>query len=203
MFPVSPFPPATDLAATWWQYVVLFLAVTASWAGVPCIGAVAAGAAGLAASQGRLNLVAVLLLSIAGGEVGGLIGYRIGVRWGRVLVERPGKHQAYRRSLLVKGEEAYTKWGRFAVFVTPSIVSGTAKMPHRQFVLWNLVDAIGFTLLTVAGAYGVGRLVTGDHAIKDVGILVVGVGLGTLALVLARRHHKGWVGRREVSGTPR
>ena len=34
---------------TWWQYILLFLAVAASFAGVPAIGATALGAAAVAA----------------------------------------------------------------------------------------------------------------------------------------------------------
>ena len=41
------------LGSTWWQYVLLFLAVAASWAGVPAIGTAALGAAGVAASQDK------------------------------------------------------------------------------------------------------------------------------------------------------
>ena len=47
-----------DVAGTWWEYLALFVAVAASWAGVPVIGATALGAAGVAASQGNLNLAA-------------------------------------------------------------------------------------------------------------------------------------------------
>ena len=83
-----------DIAGTWWQYLVLFVAVAASWAGVPFIGATALGAAGVAASQGKLNLALVVGVSTLAGEVGGLIGYAVGNHWGRELLERPGRHQA-------------------------------------------------------------------------------------------------------------
>ena len=125
---------SVDIAGTWWQYVALFVAVAASWAGVPFIGATALGAAGVAASQGKLNLAFVVGVSTLAGEVGGLIGYAIGNRWGRQLLERPGKHQAGRQRMVERGERAYARWGRLAVFFTPAIVSGTAKMQHGQFV---------------------------------------------------------------------
>jgi membrane-associated protein len=186
-----------DSASGWWAYLALFLAVMASWIGVPFIGATAAGGAAIAASRGQLNLPAVVCLIVVAGEVGGLIGYHIGAKWGREIVERPGKRQARRERILAKGERAYGKWGRLAVFFTPAIVSGTAKMPHREFAIWNLVDAIGFTFLTVGGAYGLVRISTGYHARKDVLILVLGVGLGALLLALVRRHHRDWVVTRD------
>jgi membrane protein DedA with SNARE-associated domain len=182
--------PATDLATTWWQYLALFAAVAASWAGVPFIGATAAAAAGVAASQGRLNLATTVVVITVAGEVGGLIGYRIGLRWGRQLAEHPGRHLAYRQRILAKGEQAYGRWGRLAVFFTPAIVSGTAKMDRRQFATWNLLDSLGFALFTVGGAYGIGKLVSGHHGAEDIAILIVGVGVGSFILLIVRRHHR-------------
>jgi membrane protein DedA with SNARE-associated domain len=183
------------LASSWWIFLVLFLAVTASWAGVPAIGGAAAGAAGVLASQGKLGLAAVIAVVAIGGEAGGLLGYGIGIRWGRSLVERPGKRQESRRRALAKGETFYDRWGRLAVFVTPAIISGTAKMPHREFALWNFLAALGFALVTVAGAYGIGRLATGHHAVADVAILVLGVALGSGLYLVSRHLHR----RRELT----
>jgi membrane protein DedA with SNARE-associated domain len=132
----------------------------------------------------------VIIVTALAGEAGGLIGYHIGFRWGRQLVQRPGKHRAYRETVLAKGEHAYERFGRLAVFVTPAIVSGTAKMPLRQFALWNFLASVGFTLSVVAGAYGIGRLVTGHYAPKDVSILVIGVCAGLTILVIVRRHRR-------------
>jgi membrane-associated protein len=182
---------AADFWSSWWQYVLLFVAVAASWAGVPFIGATALGAAGAAASQGNLNLTAVVLTATLAGEVGGLIGYSIGNRWGRLLLERPGKHQAGRKKLVERGEIAYRRWGRLAVFFTPAIVSGTAKMKYRQFVFWNLLAAFGFAMSVGASAYGIGRVVTGHDSLKDVGILVLGLVVGVLvALLFVQRRHR-------------
>jgi hypothetical protein len=71
---------AAGLASTWWQYLLLFLAVTASWAGVPVIGTAALGAAAVAASQDKLDLAAVIAVAVLAGEAGGLGGYAIGRR---------------------------------------------------------------------------------------------------------------------------
>ncbi|MGO9221427.1 MAG: hypothetical protein ACLP5E_27250 [Streptosporangiaceae bacterium] len=87
---------AAGLGSTWWQYLLLFLAVAASWAGVPAIGTAALGAAAVAASQGRLELAAVIAVAAIAGEAGGLGGYAIGRRWGRQLLGRPGRHHARR-----------------------------------------------------------------------------------------------------------
>ena len=145
---------AAGLGGTWWQYLLLFLAVAASWAGVPAIGTAALGAAAVAASQRRLDLTAVIVVAVIAGEAGGLGGYAIGRRWGRRLLERPGRHQARREKVMDRGESLYARWGALAVFVTPAIVSGTAKMPPYRFAVWNLPDSLTWTVSVAASAYG-------------------------------------------------
>ncbi|HSZ38064.1 MAG TPA: hypothetical protein VK773_13300 [Acidimicrobiales bacterium] len=191
---------------TWWQYLLLFLAVAASWAGVPFIGATALGAAAVAASQGHLNLAVVVGVATVAGEVGGLIGYAVGDRWGQLLLERPGKHQEGRRKMVEKGERAYEKWGRLAVFFTPAVVSGTAKMRHGQFVLWNLIASFAFSVSVAASTFGIGRVVTGHTSLHDIVTLVVGLAMGTVVMLWYVRHHRRRGAARraqDLSGTER
>jgi membrane protein DedA with SNARE-associated domain len=173
-----------------WEYVVLFVAVMASWAGVPAVGSAAAGAAAVGASQGSLALPAVIMIAAIAGETGGLIGYAVGDRWGRQILERPGKRQAGRQQLMDKGERAYAKWGRMAVFFTPAIISGTAKMNYGQFVVWNFLAALGFSLSVTLTAYGAGRVSTGHHSSTDVVLLACGLAISGLLIFLAVRRHR-------------
>ena len=189
---------AAGLGSTWWQYLLLFLAVAASWAGVPVIGTAALGTAAVAASLGRLDLAAVIVVAAIAGEAGGLGGYAIGRRWGRRLLERPGRHQARREKIVERGEKLYARWGWLAVFFTPAIVSGTAKMRPYQFAFWNLLDSLGWTLSVAASAYGVGRLATGHHTGRDIAILVIGLGAGALVTFAVVRRH-----RRRTARPPR
>jgi membrane protein DedA with SNARE-associated domain len=181
---------AAGLGSTCWQYLLLFLAVAASWAGVPVIGTAALGAAAVAASLGRLDLAAVIVVAAIAGEAGGLGGYAVGRRWGRRLLERPGRHQARREKMVKQGEKLYARWGWLAVFFTPAIVSGTAKMRPYQFAFWNLLDSLAWTLSVAASAYGVGRLATGHHTGHDIAILVIGLGAGALVTFAGVRRHR-------------
>ena len=185
-----------SLGSTWWQYLLLFLAVAASWAGVPVIGTAALGTAAVAASQEKLDLAAVIVVAVLAGEAGGLGGYAIGRRWGRRLLERPGKHQEGREKLIQRGESRYARWGWLAVFFTPAVVSGTAKMPPYRFALWNLLDSLGWSVSVAASAYGVGRLATGHHTGRDIAILLIGLAAGVLVAVAAMRRHR----RRRTQG---
>ena len=181
---------AAGLVSTWWQYLLLFLAVAASWAGVPVIGTAALGTAAVGASQDKLNLAAVIVVSVLAGEAGGLGGYAIGRRWGRQLLERPGRRQAGREKIMQRGERLYARWGWLAVFFTPAIVSGTAQMPAYRFALWNLLDSLGWSVAVAASAYGVGRLATGHHTGHDIAIPVIGLAAGALGAVTAVRRHR-------------
>jgi membrane protein DedA with SNARE-associated domain len=172
------------------EEVLLFLAVAASWAGVPAIGAAALTAAAVAASRGQLEFAAVLVVSTVAGEVGGLIGYWIGERWGRELAERPGRHHDRRARLLTRGEQAYARWGRLAVFFTPAIISGTARMKHGQFIVWNLVASFAFSLSVGASAYGLGRLASGHHSGRDIAFLVIGLAVGAVIVYRGRRKRR-------------
>jgi membrane protein DedA with SNARE-associated domain len=187
---------AAGLASTWWLYLLLFLGVGASWAGVPVIGTACLGAAAVAASQDQLDLAAVIVVAVIAGEAGGLGGYAIGRRWGQQLLDHPGRHQARREKILERGERVYARWGWLAVFFTPAIVSGTAKMPPYRFAFWNLLDSLGWTVSVAASAYGVGRLVSGHHGAHDIAILIVGLGAGALGAIVAVRRHRRHTARR-------
>jgi len=194
--------PLADGSATMgglWAYVVVFLLVAIGWAGVPAIGgAVIAGAAVLA-SQGQLDFGGVLVTSILATEAGGLAGYAIGVRWGRVLLNHPGPGLDRRQQALSAGEALYAKWGRLAVFFTPVLVSGIVRMKYSQFVIWNLIAGAVYVLSVGPAAYGAGKVSSGDASLGDVGTLLVGIAVGVAAVLLARRYYRRHKARRAAA----
>ena len=98
--------------------------------------------------------------------------------------------------MVEKGERAYARYGRLAVFFTPAIVSGTAKMQHGEFVVWNLVASLAFTISVAASSYGIGRLVTGHVSLHDFVTLLVGLGVGALVMVWFVRYRRRAAERR-------
>jgi membrane protein DedA with SNARE-associated domain len=173
-----------------WAYLVVFAAAAAGYMGIPVIGTAVIGGAAVLASQGELNIAAVLIVAALGCEVGGLGGFRIGGHWGRQLLERPGPALEWRKKTVAKGEEVYQKWGRAAVFVTPSIVSGALDMKFSQFVVWNFLAGTVFVVSVGAGAYGVGKVSTGHTDPVSVGMLIGGVVVAALCVVLVARHRR-------------
>jgi membrane protein DedA with SNARE-associated domain len=183
-----------------WTYVGIFALVMLGWAGIPGIGATVLAAATAAASQGHLNIAAVLVVAVIAVEVGGMAGYSVGIRWGRALLSHPGPLLARRQRVLTAGEAMYVKWGRLAVFFTPCMVSGIAKMKYSQFVLWNFLAGTAYVISVGLSVYGAGKVATGHHDPVSVGSLVVGIAVGVTVFLLGRRYYRRRKARR--AGAP-
>jgi membrane protein DedA with SNARE-associated domain len=183
---------AADPAGTGglWAYLVIFVLVAVGWAGVPAIGGTVVAGAAVLASQGQLAIGAVLVVSILGTEAGGLAGYAIGRRWGRAIMNHPGRTLARRQRAVATGEALYARWGRLAVFFTPCMVSGIAKMKYSQFVVWNLAAGAVYVLSVGPAAYGVSKAATGERSLDSMGAVIAGVAVGAAAVVLGVRHYR-------------
>ena len=60
-------------------------------------------------------------------------------------------------------------------------------MPIRQFVVWNFFASLAYSLSVAASAYGVSELITGPVTGHDIALLVIGLAVGSLILIFARR----------------
>jgi membrane protein DedA with SNARE-associated domain len=181
-----------------WAYLAVFALVMIGWAGIPAIGGAVIASAAVLASQGHLNIVAVLAVSILATGVGGLIGYSVGLRWGRSIMDHPGPWLRRRQQAVATGEALYAKWGRLAVFFTPCLVSGIARMKLAQFAVWNVLAGAVYVLSVGPAAYGAGKISSGQQGLGSVSSLIVGVAVGVAAFVLARRFHRRRKSRRSA-----
>src|SRR5215510_13582086 len=179
-----------------WAYLAIFGLVAIGWAGVPAIGGAVVGGAAVLASQGELNIAWVLAASMLGAAVGGLIGYGVGVRWGRTIMNHPGPWLNRRQQTVSAGEALYARWGRLAVFFTPCMVSGIARMKYSQFVLWNFLAGAAYVISVGLSVYGAGKVVTGQHDPVSVGSLIVGIAVGAAVFLLGRRYYRRRKARR-------
>lgn len=173
-----------------WAYLVVFALMALSFAGIPAIGAAVVGWAAVLASQGKLNIVVVLIVAVLGAEAGGLAGYRIGDRWGRKLLDRPGRSQQRWQKAAARAEAVYAKWGRLAVFFTSTIVSGILKMKYSQFVVWNFVVGAVYVLSVGPAAYGAGKVSAGEQDGRSLAALAAGLTIAAGCAVLAARYYR-------------
>ncbi len=179
-------------------YPLLFLLVMAESSGLPIPGETGLIAAAVLASQGKMEIVLVIVLAATGAIVGDNIGYLIGRKGGRWLLERPGPFRTQRQNVLVIGEPFFDRHGPKAVFfgrfvlglrVWASWLAGATRMHWRSFVLWNALG--GITWATAIGllAYYLGH--SASNAVQAFGIYgLVAVALAIASGFLAHRRHK-------------
>jgi membrane protein DedA with SNARE-associated domain len=179
-----------------WAYLAVFALMALSFAGIPAIGAAVVGWAAVLASQGKLNIVAVLIVAALGAEAGGLAGYAIGKRWGRTLLERPGRWQARRQQAVAKAEAVYAKWGRLAVFFTSTIISGVLRMKYSQFVVWNFIVGAVYVLSVGPAAYGAGKVSADEQDPGSLAALAAGLAIAAGCVTLAARYYRRRKARR-------
>src|ERR1700761_2148456 len=158
-------------------YPLLFLIVIRESSGLPVPGETGLITAAVLASQGNLKIALVIPLAAAGAIVGDNIGYLIGRKGGRWLLERPGAFQRQRNEVLLIGEPFFERHGPKAVFfgrfvlglrVWASWLAGATRMHWRSFALWNALG--GITWATAIGliAYFLGQ--SASNAIEAFGI---------------------------------
>lgn len=179
-----------------WAYLAVFALMAVSFAGIPAVGATVVGWAAVLASQGMLNIVAVLIVAALGAEVGGLAGYSIGKRWGRTLLERPGPGQQRRQKAVATAEAVYAKWGRLAVFFTSTIISGLLRMKFSQFAFWNFIVGALYVLSVGPAAYGAGKVSAGEEDAGSLAALVAGLAIAAGCATLAARYYRRRKARR-------
>jgi membrane-associated protein len=184
-----------------WAYLAVFVLMALTFIGIPAVGPAVVGWAAVLASQGKLNIVAVLIVAALGAEAGGLIGYAIGARWGRKILDHPGPWQEPRRNTVARAEAVYAKWGRLAVFVTPTLVSGVLRMKYSQFVVWNFVVGSVYVLSVGPAAYGAGKVAANEQDGESLAALVAGLAIATGCAMLAARYYRRRRGRR-FAGRP-
>jgi membrane protein DedA with SNARE-associated domain len=180
-------------------YILLFLLVMAESSGIPIPGETALIAASVLASQGKLEIELVIAFAALGAIVGDNIGYSIGRKGGRWVLERPGRFRSQRLAVLETGEPFFERHGPKVVFfgrfvlglrVWASWLAGATRMPWRSFVVWNACGGIAWATGIGLLAYFLGH--SAGSAVEAFGIfgltaVLVGAISAGLFLYLRRR----------------
>jgi membrane protein DedA with SNARE-associated domain len=178
--------------------VAAFVGVEAS--GVPVPGETALIGAAVLASQGELSIELVIAIAAAAAIVGDNFGYMLGARFGRRVLERPGRTQARRLEALRRGEQLFDRHGPKAVFLGRWIallriwaawLAGMASMRWRSFLLWNALGGIGWALFFGLLGYFGGEAVAELAARVGVGVAIaVGAAAVAVWVTLHRRRRR-------------
>lgn len=132
--------------------------------GIPSPGETALILASVLASQGQLNVFAVLAIGIAAAIIGDNIGYWLGRKLGREVLEAPGPLQHRRKMVIAAGDRFFDKHGGKAVFlarwvalvrVAAAWLAGINKMKFSHFFAWNALGGITWaTTVVLVGYFG-------------------------------------------------
>lgn len=148
---------------------------------------------GVVASQGHVPLAAVMAAGVTGAVAGDAIGYLVGRRWGRRILDST-LGRFVNAEHLDRAERALAQRGGWAVFLGRFTVAlrvlipglaGMARMPFRRFAIANVTGgALWGTTMVLAGYLAGNSWHTVEHYISVVG---VGVTLGVIAVLVTVR----------------
>jgi membrane protein DedA with SNARE-associated domain len=159
--------------------------------GVPSPGETALVLAAVLASRGKLDIVLVIAIAAASAIIGDNIGYLLGRRLGREVLEAPGPFRARRVKLIAIGDRYFEKHGAKTVFIGRWIalirfatawLAGINRMPLPTFFAWNAIGGISWAI-----AYGVAGYYGGDavaHVMERVGIVAAAVLVVAIAVAV-------------------
>jgi membrane protein DedA with SNARE-associated domain len=180
-------------------YPLLLVLVVAESGGIPVPGETALIVGGVLASQGKLQIELVIATAACAAILGDNLGYLIGRKGGRWLLERPGAFHRQRLEVLEMGEPFFARHGPKAVFfgrfilglrTWASWLAGANHMRWRTFFLWNALGGIGWATGIGLLAYYLGRsagnLITTFGIFGLLAVLVLGLGI----FVWRRRHRR-------------
>lgn len=168
--------------------------------GIPAPGETALITGAALAGRGDLNIVGVASAAFIAAVVGDSIGYWIGRRGGRPLIERFGKYIRLTPERFDKLETFMSHQGPKIVVIARfveglrqfnGLVAGITGMPFHKFLAWNALGAALWVSLWSTAGY-----VAGDHLqqiAKTASRYVVAVAvvalLALIAYVWRRRRH--------------
>ena len=152
-------------------YPVLFGFVAAESAGALVPGETALIVAAALAADGQLSLPLVIAIAAVAAIIGDNIGYQLGRRGLRRLLDRPGRWSGRRQQVIARGEAFFARHGSAAVFfgrwlpglrVVASWLAGAEHMPWPRFLVWNALGGIAWAVTIGGLAYALGRSVVGS-----------------------------------------
>ncbi|MET9881598.1 DedA family protein [Streptomyces sp. NPDC006430] len=184
-------------------YLLVGLVIGLESLGIPLPGEIILVSSALLASQhGEIDPVVLGVCASTGAIVGDSIGYAIGRRGGKPLLERLGRRfpKHFGPMHVAQAERAFEKWGMWAVFfgrfvallrIFAGPLAGVLRMPYWRFLVANILGGILWAGGTTAVIYSIGIVaepwLKGFSWVALVLALVIGV---TVTLVLRARMKK-------------
>ena len=137
--------------------------------------------AGILAATGQLPIVLTLVVIASAAILGDNIGYQIGRTLGPRLFKKDSL--VFRHDYIMRAEKFYEKYGSKTMLVAhfvpivrtfAPVTAGAGKMDRRQFMLFDAIGDIAWTLSVTLLGYFVGSRIPGiEKLIEPVLIIIV------------------------------
>nr|WSX52996.1 DedA family protein [Streptomyces sp. NBC_00974] len=149
-------------------YLLVGLVIGVESLGIPLPGEIVlVSAALLASQQGHIDPVVLGVCATTGAIVGDSIGYAIGRKGGKPLLERLGRRfpKHFGPDQVAVAERSFDKWGMWAVFfgrfvallrIFAGPLAGVLHMPYWRFLIANVLGGILWAGGTTAVIYTIG-----------------------------------------------
>jgi membrane protein DedA with SNARE-associated domain len=179
-------------------YLIVGLVIGLESMGIPLPGEITLVSASLLAATGLLSPLGVACAAAVGAILGDSVGYAVGRRGGRALLERLGRR--FPKHLgpghLARAERIFARWGVWAVFfgrfvallrILAGPLAGALRVPYRKFLLANATGGVVWAFGTTYLLYYVGR--AAERWLKDLSwaALAVAVACGVASTLWLRR----------------
>jgi membrane protein DedA with SNARE-associated domain len=183
-------------------YAVVGLIIGLESMGIPLPGELTLVGASLLAVKGVANPWAVGFVAAVGAIVGDSIGYAVGRRGGRAVLEKFGRRfpKHFGPAHLARAEHAFKKYGVWAVFfgrfvallrILAGPLAGALRVPYRKFLIANAAGGVVWAYGTTFAIYYLG--VAAEHWLKQFSwvalVVALLVGLTTTFILKRRAHH--------------
>jgi membrane protein DedA with SNARE-associated domain len=138
------------------DYVGVGVASFASWAGLPGPGESVLIATGVLAAKHHLDITPVILWATIGANLGGIVGWLVGMKAGRAVLTRPGPLYNVRQRAAARGDEVFHRLEVVAILLTPSWVAGIHKAQTHLYLPANGLSALAWSVGFGLGSYYAG-----------------------------------------------
>ena len=177
----------------------LFLSVMLESAGLPVPGETALIVASVLATRGFFRLSSVIAVAAVAAVAGDNVGYWIGRRGGRQLLERWPPLARYADRVLPPAERFFTAHGGKSIFlarfmpvlrVAGAFTAGVARMDWRRFFLWNLAGGVAWAAGVALVAYHLGAAAAATIArfgLIGAAIVIAGAAIAFIVVHRVRR----------------
>ncbi|WP_313018678.1 VTT domain-containing protein [Macrococcoides bohemicum] len=139
-------------------------------------------AAGALAPQGAINIWFLFILLSLAAIIGDTLNYHIGKWVGYGIVNHPKIGRLIKQDHMLKAENFFNTYGgktiviaRFMPFIRTFIpfVAGASSMKYNYFILYNIIGAVAWVGICLAGGYFFGNIPVVKNNFEIVLILII------------------------------